>query len=242
MPTSSAGTDDLPEPFQSRLISMYRGEPQTGSDGELHRMDANTRIAPAQGAWLYRLCVESKPANTLEIGLACGYSTVFFLAAIDTNGHGHHTALDPFQGTWHGIGAAQARTLGMSDSFTWTEERSSAGLVHLADRGASFGVIFIDGSHRFDDALVDFTLAAPMCPIGGHIVLDDLWMAPIRRAVAYIRKNRSDFEEVATPIGNIAAFRRIAEDERSWNHHVDFWSPWQGLRMRLRAAAFNRHR
>jgi hypothetical protein len=83
-------------------------------------------------------------------------------------------------------------------------------------------VIFIDGNHRFDDVLVDFTLSAELCPMGGCIVMDDMWMPSIRRAVAFIRSNRNDFEEIKTPVSNIAAFQRICADGRQWHHYVEF--------------------
>jgi predicted O-methyltransferase YrrM len=215
----------LPQPFRSTLLSIYKGEPQLGSDGEWYSLDGKTAISADEGMWLYNLCREAKPKATLEIGLAYGYSTVYFLASIRENGVGRHSAVDPFQSDWHGIGWCRPRSLSMSDGFRFIEEKSVAALAHLADRGEMFEVIFIDGNHRFDDALVDFTLSAELCPNGGCIILDDMWMTSIRRAVAFIRSNRKDFEEIKTPVSNIAAFRRIGEDTRVWNHYVDFFDP-----------------
>lgn len=212
----------LPRPFRFALLSMYNGEPQLGSDGERHSLDGSTRISPEQGMWLYSLCREAKPKATLEIGLAYGFSTAYFLAAIRENGVGDHTAVDPFQSHWHGIGCLQARSLDMNDSFRFIEEKSVSALVHFADRGEMFEVIFIDGNHRFDDVFVDFTLSAELCPMGGCIILDDMWMPSIRMAVSFIRSNRKDFEELKTPVSNIAAFRRIGEDAREWHHYVEF--------------------
>jgi predicted O-methyltransferase YrrM len=202
---------------------MYNGEPQVGSDGALHTMDATTRIVREQGMWLYNLCLGMKPKATLEIGLAYGFSTVYFLAAIHKNGSGFHTAVDPFQYPWwHGVGSRIPERLGMNDRFRLIREKSVAALAHRADARETFEVIFVDGNHRFDDVLVDFTLSAELCPVGGSIILDDMWMPSIRRVAAFIRLNRTDFEEIKTPIRNIVAFRRIAEDTRDWNHYVEF--------------------
>jgi len=232
----------LPQPFRSALLSMYNGEPQLGADGQRHGLDEITRISPEQGMWLYSLCRGAKPKATLEIGLAYGFSTVFFLAAIRENGIGHHTAVDPLQCNWNGIGCHQSRSLDMSDSFRFIEEKSVAALVHLADRGESFEVIFIDGNHRFDDVVVDFTLSAELCPMGGCIVLDDMWMPSIRMAVAFIRSNRKDFEEIRTSLSNIAAFRRISQDAREWRHYVKFEDTDKGTAIRRLAPAFLRRR
>jgi hypothetical protein len=111
----------------------------------------------------------------------------------------------------------------MSDGFRFIEEKSVAALAHLADRGELFDVIFIDGNHRFDDAFVDFTVSAKVCPVDGFIIPDDMWMPAIRLTVAFIRSNRKDFEEIKTPVTNIAAFRRIGGDAREWRHYVVFF-------------------
>src|ERR1700730_15866182 len=83
--------------FRSALLSMYRGESQLGADGQMHPIDQTTKICPSQGMWIYDLCLSVKPKSTLEIGMAYGYSTLYFLAAITRNQAGHHTAIDPFQ-------------------------------------------------------------------------------------------------------------------------------------------------
>ena len=201
---------------------MYKGEPQVGSDGGMHKMDGITHIIREQGMWLYDLCRAMKPKNTLEIGMAYGYSTVYFLAGLHENGTGFHTAVDPFQHAYFGIGSRKAERLGMPDRFRLIAETSFAALAHRADAGEMFEVIFVDGNHRFDDALVDFTLAAPLCPVGGCVILDDMWMPSIRRTAAFVRMNRTDFEEIKTPVSNISAFRRTSDDTRDWDHYVEF--------------------
>jgi predicted O-methyltransferase YrrM len=172
--------------------------------------------------WLYRLCRERRPKTTLEIGLAYGFSMLYVLAAIRENGAGHHTAVDPFQKRWHGIGWRHSQSLDLSDSFRVIADKGVPALVHFAERGEMFEVIFIDGNHRFDDVLVDFTLSAEVCPMGGYIILDDMWMPSISLAAAFIRSNRKDFEELNTPVANIAVFLRIGEDARRWHHYAEF--------------------
>jgi predicted O-methyltransferase YrrM len=228
--TSRASRDEILTPlepqFRSTLISMYNHEPQPGSDGQTHNLDQITRISREQGMWLYSLCRDVKPKMTLEIGLAYGFSLIYFLAAIRENGIGYHTAVDPFQADYHGIGLCKPQAFGMSDSFRWIEERSVPALVHSGDRGETFEVIFIDGNHRFDDVIVDFTLSAELCPVGGTIILDDMWMPSVRKAVGFIRSNRKDFSEIRTPVPNITAFRRLKGDTRKWNHYTQFFDTY----------------
>jgi len=216
----------LPNHFRTRLLSMYAGEQQTGLDGGLYSLDRNTRIAPDGGMWLYKMCRALKPKQTLEVGLAYGFSTVYFLAAIHENGSGLHTAIDPFQYApnfpWKGIGVAHSGKLGMAHAFRLIDEKSVFALARLASGSQKFELIFVDGNHRFDDALMDFTLSAELCPIGGCIVVDDLWMPSLQRAVSFIRKNRTDFREIAGPISGMVAFERLCQDNRRWDHYVRF--------------------
>ena len=242
--TPEEATQSLDDPFRGLLCSMYRGEPQVGTDGRLHQLDGLVRIAPSEGMWLHDLCRGVKPAQTLEIGLAYGFSTLFFLAAIKANGQGVHWAVDPGQtDLWHGIGVERARLVGMDHAFRFVEEKSVQALPRFAQQGLTFDVIFVDGAHYFDSALVDFVLASAVCKPGGYIVLDDLWLPPIRKVAAFIRTNRLDFAEVELPLqrvwsrwstrapgniirdvalANVAVFQKTGEDSRDWRHFVDF--------------------
>ena len=220
---SVASLEALAPAFRQRLQSMYSGEQQPGKKG-LVELDKTTRISEPQGMWIYDTCLKLKPKQSLEIGLAYGFSTIYILAAINQTGFGHHTSLDPFQqDAWHGVGSLQAEHLEMEHSFRFLEEFSVSALARFAIQKDEFEFIYIDGNHRFDDVFVDFTLSAEVCPIGGNIILDDMWMPSIQTAVSWIRSNRMDFREIPTPIQNIAQFERKGRDGRNWNHFVPFF-------------------
>src|ERR1700732_3280632 len=70
----------LDEPFRAALLSMYRGGRPLGGDGTLYTIDRDTRIDPANGMWLYDACTRLAPRASLEVGMAYGFSTLFFLA------------------------------------------------------------------------------------------------------------------------------------------------------------------
>ncbi len=173
---------------------------------------------------VYQLAHETRPDNTLETGLAFGYSTVYFLAAIRANGKGHHVALDPHQSDWwNGIGLAREKVLGTEPGiFEFSPEDSIQGLARFVREQRRFGIIFIDGDHTFDGALFDFSLASLICEVGGHIIFDDMWMPSIQRVASFIRLNRSDFIEVRTPVKTLAVFKKTGSDQRQWNHFVPF--------------------
>jgi predicted O-methyltransferase YrrM len=215
--------DRLPQEFRQRLISMYAGETQLGSAGMV-AIDTGTRILQDQGMWIFDTCQKLRPRRTLEVGFAYGFSTIYILAALYQCGVGQHTAIDPFQtDQWQGVGARHVGELGMQQSFRLIEESSFSALGALGAQKERFELIFIDGNHRFDDVLVDFTLAAQICSIGGHIILDDTWMPSIQTVASWIRTNHSDFREVRTPIERIVHFEKIKEDDRNWDHFVDPW-------------------
>jgi len=215
--------EDLNEPFKSALLSMYRGEPQLGVDGQRHSLDQAVKIPPEEGMWLYKECRKSQPQRTVEIGLGYGFSTLFFLAAITQNDFGYHTAIDPYQrSAWHGIGLTTPSALAPPGRFRIVEETSVRAAVELERESSAYDLIFIDGGHLFEQALVDFFLYAKLCKIGGLVILDDMWMSSIKTVASFVRANRSDFSEIPTPIPNLCVFRRVGKDERKWHYFRPF--------------------
>ncbi len=175
--------------------------------------------------WLYGECRQLRPQRTLEIGLGYGFSTIFFLAALTQNNLGQHTAIDPYnRSRWHGIGLTTLNALAPPNKLRIVEATSVQAAVELERENLEYNVIFIDGGHLFEQALVDFFLYANLCRIGGLLILDDMWMSSIKTVASFVRANRSDFSEITTPIPNICAFRKVGEDERNWDYFRSFVS------------------
>ena len=59
--------------------------------------------------------------------------------------------------------------------------------------------------------MTDFTVSGELCSMGGHIILEDMWLPSIQRVVAFIRENREDFTEVETP----------GADDREYKHFME---------------------
>lgn len=204
------------------LESMYRGEPQLGADGKRYPLDGTVRTFRDEGTALRELHSRLKPALSIEIGLAYGFSTTQFLWAMREGNYGHHVAIDPYQyQDWHGIGATRAKLLGMEERFSLIERRSAIALGQLADTETQAGFIFIDGAHRFDDVLVDYYLADMICPLGGVIVFDDTWMPSIRKVIRFIEANRCDYKRLSNRISNAIGFEKIDIDRRHWTHYIE---------------------
>lgn len=215
--------------IEALLASLHAGAPQPGLGGASFEIDESTRISDDEGRALHLLASQIPARRTLEVGLAYGFSTAYLLGALDDAGGGHHTAIDPHQlGDWHDIGvhtaarAIQASVNLDEDSFTVVRQRSEIALARMQSTGAAFDLVFIDGYHRFDDVLVDFTLASLLVPVGGVIVLHDMWLESIACVASFIRANRVDFAEISTGCDNLFAVRRVGDDERNWDHFASF--------------------
>jgi len=201
---------------------MYRGEPQPGTDGALHPVP-QAMTKRDRGLYLFQLHERLRPETSLEVGLAHGFSALYVFGAMLQGGAGHHLAIDPYQEAWfHGVGRLHATRLGLDGRFTLIEEPSATALARLGGEGRRVQLAFIDGDHKFDSVLVDFALTARLCDVGGVVVLDDLWMPSVRRAVSFLRRNREDFEEESTGSRTAAAFRRVGDDRRPWDHYRRF--------------------
>jgi predicted O-methyltransferase YrrM len=215
---------ELPPPFSQLLMSMQDHEPQMGTDGTSHNLAAAVGIVPGDGAYLYDLCRRVKPQRTLEVGFAEGFSTMYFLAALQANGGGRHVAIDPFENTdWHGLGLQKVQEAGMKDKFRFMEAKSISALPALNSESASFEVIFIDGDHLFDSIFTDFVMSDAICAKEGYILFHDVQLDSTKKVVAFIERNRSDYARRAAPKNvNIAAFQKIGADRRDWFHFVNF--------------------
>jgi predicted O-methyltransferase YrrM len=147
-----------------------------------------TSIPYEEGMALYRLVKALKPAATLEVGMAYGVSSLFICQALRENGHGRHTVIDPFQTAadgWNAIGLLNLERAGLRELVTFHEDYSYAALPRLLAEGARVQMAFIDGSHRYADAFLDLCYADKLLDVGGCLVFDDIWMAAVRKTLAF---------------------------------------------------------
>jgi len=200
------------------LSEMYSAPQLEGNEGPVE-IDPITRIDRTKGAELNRLVRENGTKDSLEIGLAYGFSTIWIMDGLSSDGH--HIALDPFQSSlWKGVGQTQAQRL-PGKRFELLEDYSIHALSDFIRAGKRFDFIFIDGNHRFDDVLVDFYLSDQALKVGGLMVLDDMWMASIRTVAAFVVANRA-YQVVRQASPGIFAMRKLKDDDRSWRHFRPF--------------------
>lgn len=101
---------------------------------------------------------------------------------------------------------------------------------------AHFGLVYIDGSHLFEDIFVDAYYVTRMLTIGGIVAFDDSANPHVAKVLKFIRGNmRLGLEEVdltrfrepqpslryrlARRLGKVqlTAFRRVGNVERAWD-------------------------
>ena len=160
--------------------------------------DAHGHACPVQpygipyetGVVLYDLIRTYKPVNTLETGFAYGMSALFICQAHCDNGTGRHMAIDPCEESiYRSIGLLNLERAGLQNKLRFFPRSSAEILPQLLHEKERLGFAFIDGRHLFDWALLDFFYIDKMLEVGGHIVIDDLWLPGIRKAVSFILKN-----------------------------------------------------
>lgn len=186
---------------------------------------------------------EIKPSRTLEVGMALGASATLFSCMHrqqNPQAVGVHHAIDPFQSEHYDSCTPVFLEENNLGGVTVLHEKfSSLVLPSLVEQGLKFGLIYIDGSHLFEDTLVDFYYSAMLCEVGGYIALDDCRDSHGLKVVRFIRANLQDiFEEVSPyryqvgskakrllkevvgkPLGQqqMVVFRKKRDGARDWN-------------------------
>lgn len=181
---------------------------------------------------------ELKPQHTLEIGLACGASATLMLALHEQAQRGAHHAIDPFQCTnWGGVALRHIEAQGLSKRFTLHKELSAFALPKLKQSGVNFELIYVDGSHLFEDVFVDFYFSNLLLKVGGVIAFDDSADAHVAKVVAFIRHNLADTYAEESPYAitepkhpklrqfaakitgrqQLTIFKKVRESQRNWD-------------------------
>jgi predicted O-methyltransferase YrrM len=188
---------------------------------------------------LHALMMELQPARTLEIGLCMGGSALVFCASHKKLGHSgqaQHVALDPFQTTtWDSCGVLAVERSGLEPYLDFREAYSALELPKMVECGDQFGLIYIDGSHLFEDVFLDAYFASRLLTENGVVAFDDSTDPQVAKVLRFLRKNCSGLRELnlgpfrgehnglAYAVGRwlgkvqLTAFQRIGPIEREWD-------------------------
>lgn len=162
----------------------------------------------------------------LEVGMADGMSSIAILEALsEVNGECSLTSIDPYQSTqWTNNGLKNIKHLGLEKNHTLIENFDYLALPELLSKGEKYDLIFIDGSHIFDNVIHNNFYCDMLLKVGGILINDDMWMPSIKRAFNYIKNNYPHLEVIDdTPQRFTPIFKKTKEREYlGWDFHKDF--------------------
>lgn len=196
---------------------------------------------------LRKIHLELQPRTTLEIGLCHGGSALVFASShrdLKALPQRQHVALDPFQTeTWDDSGLVALEEAGLLGYVDFRPAFSSIQLPAFLAEKKEFDMIYVDGSHLFEDVFLDTYYAARLLARGGVVLYDDCPTKHVSKVLCFLLKALKDsFEEVdlgpyrydggrsvkfhaAKLAGRVQlrGFRKIGSGIRPWDApYVDF--------------------
>ena len=149
---------------------------------------------PLQGRHLYNLVRDNGLRRTLEVGLAMGTSAAWITQALRDGGarDAEHIAVDPNQRSQYGdLGLLLVDRCGNGDLLRHLAQPSHLALPELLAatlRGERprLDLVFVDGWHTFDFALLDVFYADRLLAVNGLLVLDDIRHRGVRQLFEYL--------------------------------------------------------
>lgn len=225
--------------FCPQLDAMVRSRTAVGESGRVFQgLGALSTVNNLKV--LRALMLERQPAHTLEVGFSFGGSALAIVASHRDLGHAparQHVVLDPYQASqWDNAGLMTIRGAGLEGFVDFRPQPSANGLARLVDEGRQFGLIYIDGSHQFDDVFVDAYFAFRLLAPDGLVLFDDSSTTHVAKVLRYVRANWSEWTDewdlsACHPDGSsrryrvgrllgklqLRAFRRCGTDARAWD-------------------------
>ncbi len=180
--------------FCPRLQEMIESGKCLDQEGQVKRITAVSTLGNLRV--IRELLLREQFTTTLEIGLAFGGSALTFLATLaQTSSSGfHHSAIDPYQTKrWGGCALRAISEEGFAEHFTFYEDYSAFVLPELTKAGHAYDLIYIDGSHRFEDVFVDFYFCSRLLKKEGILLFDDCCDSNVKKVIRFISKNCSEF-------------------------------------------------
>ena len=103
-----------------------------------------------------------------------------------------HVAIDPFQsGAWDNVAHKLLVQEGLLEYVNICERHSYIILPSLIDNHEKFDLIYIDGSHLFEDIFIDFYYSSKLLNPSGLIAFDDCTSKHVKKVLACIDSNFS---------------------------------------------------
>ncbi len=146
---------------------------------------------------LFRTVLELRPKRALEVGMACGVSTLSVLTAQDeVGGEGSLVSIDPNQTTlWKGVGITSVARAGLSHRHRLIEDYDYFALPRLLAENTQYEFAYIDGWHTFDYTLLDLFYIDRMLAVGGIVGFNDCGWPAVHKVIKFLLSHRR-YEEI----------------------------------------------
>lgn len=145
---------------------------------------------------LREIVIDKRPQKTLEIGLAYGGSALAILTSlkeVHQDKNFLHTAIDPYQKkNWKNSALAVLETENLSERFRFIEDFSCFSLPKLVQQSEKFDLIYVDGSHLFENVFIDFYYSTLLLEKDGIILFDDCANSHVSKLMKFIKTNYSN--------------------------------------------------
>ena len=179
----------------------------------------HSSIKEIEGKYIAKTIATNNFKKCIEIGMAFGISAFYILSNENTE----LISIDPFQKIqWNNNGIKLLKEFNFDTRHKCMYSKSYEALPELLKKSeVKFDFIFIDGWHTFDYTLIDFFYADKLLKVGGIIIIDDALHKGVEKSVKYISTNYKFYQKLESPI-TVACYKKIKEDNRSWNYHQNF--------------------
>ena len=138
---------------------------------------ADSLMNSQDAIFLYSMIWSKFPKNVLEIGRWHGWSSAIIFGALEDIGDGHLYTVDIKDQT-------NTRIKSIIESRTTFITASSADILSLSELSQlQFEIVFIDGDHRYDAALLDLKNTYKMLTKEAWILVHDNDMPDVQNAV-----------------------------------------------------------
>ena len=172
------------------IYEMFETGQAKDLQGQVHKFDQGIHLSYAEA--LYGAVLNMKPQLIIEVGLACGTSSLAMLTALKEIGQGGRViSIDPGQSTyWHSCGVANIQRAGFAPQHRLIEDYDYNALPLLLKEGCKADFGYIDGWHTFDYALLDFFYIDKMLKKGGAVAFNDSGYRAVLRVIRFVLGHR----------------------------------------------------
>ncbi|MEA5620801.1 class I SAM-dependent methyltransferase [Cronbergia sp. UHCC 0137] len=172
------------------IHTLISGQTVVGRSDRIHQTTGISTINNL--VVISNLMNEMQATSTLEIEMAYGASTLVFCAMhLNLNlKESEHIAIDPFQFIhYDDCGVINVQNAKLDRFLKIYYEHSCYVLPQLIKQDKKYDLIYIDGSHLFEDAFLDAYFALRLLRSGGVMLIDDSTDPHVAKVISFLRKN-----------------------------------------------------